>query len=154
MCKRTNARGVTIIELIIAMVITSIAVTGVLLAFTTSITHSADPMIDAQALAIAEAYMDEILAKPVAGGSGCNPNDEFSRPTCASVTDYGSASQEPMDQLGDSIEDLSDYRVTVSVGAGAVALGADAIGTGDATVTVTVTRGTRSLTLRGYKVDY
>ncbi len=53
--------GVTLIEMVISIVVISIAVTGTLLAMEKTIGRSANPMLVHQAVAIAEAYMDEIL---------------------------------------------------------------------------------------------
>ncbi len=49
--------GATLIELVIAIVIISIAASTILMALSTSVTYSADPMIRHQAVALAEAYL-------------------------------------------------------------------------------------------------
>ncbi|HEX5756580.1 MAG TPA: prepilin-type N-terminal cleavage/methylation domain-containing protein, partial [Arenimonas sp.] len=126
---RYRQRGVTLVELVIAMVIVSVAVGGITLAFMQTVRSSADPMIDAQALAIAEAYMDEILAKPQfdsTGSPGCTAG--VPRTNCAEVGDYhGIANQKPTNQFGEEINELDAYAVTVAVG------GAE-LGIGDSTV--------------------
>lgn len=140
-----QAKGVTLIELVIAVVIVSVAVGGVLLAFVQTAKHSADPQIDAQALAIAEAYLDEILAKPAGGAAGCSAG--VPRSDCARVEDYdGIAGQTPTDQFGNPISELSDFAVSVSVGG-------SELGIGDVTVTVTAThlRTGNRVILRGHK---
>ena len=53
-------RGVTLIELVIFIVVVSIAVVGLLQIFTRTTASSADPQLRKQALAIAEAMLDEI----------------------------------------------------------------------------------------------
>ena len=53
-------RGVTLIELVIFIVVVSIAVVGLLQIFTHTTASSADPQLRKQALAIAEAMLDEI----------------------------------------------------------------------------------------------
>ena len=53
-------RGVTLIELIIFIVVVSIAVVGLLQIFARTTASSADPQLRKQALAIAEAMLDEI----------------------------------------------------------------------------------------------
>ena len=55
--------GVTLIELVIAIVIIAIAATAILGTFATTVGQSADPMIRHQAVAIAEAYLEEISLK-------------------------------------------------------------------------------------------
>ena len=61
------------IELIIAIVVISIAATGVLLVYATAVRYSADPMVQQQALAVAEAYLDEILARPASDPRRARP---------------------------------------------------------------------------------
>ncbi|PIG30200.1 MSHA pilin protein MshD [Janthinobacterium sp. 35] len=58
--RRTVQRGVTLIELVIFIVVVSIAVVGLLQIFTHTTASSADPQLRKQALAIAEAMLDEI----------------------------------------------------------------------------------------------
>ena len=53
-------RGVSLIELIMFIIIISIAVTGVLLVMNRVSGHSADTLIRKQALAIAESLLEEI----------------------------------------------------------------------------------------------
>jgi MSHA pilin protein MshD len=124
--------GVNLIELILAIVIISIACTGVLLVFAQTVRHSADPMIQTQALAIGEAYLDEILARPLAdpggGETGAseegNPSLAANRPLLDDVQDYdGLSNTPPQDQAGgvadfapvDGTPDLAGYQVDVDV---------------------------------------
>ena len=51
--------------MVIAIVIIGIAVAGVLLVMNYTTAHSADPMIQTQAVAIAESYMEEIRLRPL-----------------------------------------------------------------------------------------
>src|SRR5690606_35269826 len=62
-----RARGFTLVELIMGIVVVSVAVGGVLLAMRTTVSKSADPMIAHQGIAIAEAYLEEILTKNFTG---------------------------------------------------------------------------------------
>lgn len=140
-------RGVTLVELVMAVVVISIAVTGVLLAYVQTVRNSADPMIDAQALAVAEAYMDEILAKPVAGSVDCVAGTP--RTDCARVADYFGINEAPRDQFGNAIAELGAYTVTVAAGGGGD------LGIGATPVQVTVAHPSgRSIVLRSHKVDY
>ena len=115
-------RGVNLIELIISIVIISIACTGVLLIYAQTVRFSADPMVQTQALAIAEAYLDEILARPITDPDGTNAGE--TRPTYDNVGDYDNLSNSPpQDQNGtvadfapvDGQPDLSGYQVDVDV---------------------------------------
>lgn len=67
-----RARGTSLIELIMFIVIIGIAVAGVLGAMGLATRSSADPLIQKQALAIAEAYLEEVLAMPF---TYCDPDD-------------------------------------------------------------------------------
>ena len=58
--RRAAQRGVTLIELVIFIVVVSVAVVGLLQIFARTTASSADPQLRKQALAIAEAMLDEI----------------------------------------------------------------------------------------------
>src|SRR2546429_9538208 len=68
----SRARGVTLLELIVFIVIVSTAVVGILTALDVSNRLSADPMIQKQALAIAEALLEEVQLQPF---TYCDPDD-------------------------------------------------------------------------------
>lgn len=75
MCARRSSRrerGVTLIELIMFMVVIGAAVAGVLGAITYATRASVDPMIQKQALAIAEAILEEVQLQPF---TYCDPDD-------------------------------------------------------------------------------
>ncbi len=67
-------KGITLVELVMAIAIVSVAVAALMNAYSQSVNASADPMIQRQMLAIAEAMMEEIRSYPyldsvdVAGG--------------------------------------------------------------------------------------
>ncbi len=67
-----HAHGVSLIELVIAIMIISVAVSGVLMIFGDSVRASADPMVRKQALALAESMLNEVMAKPF---TYCDPQD-------------------------------------------------------------------------------
>jgi MSHA pilin protein MshD len=140
---RAAQRGVTLVELVLAIVIISIAVTGVLSAYVNMIARSADPLIDVQAVAIAEAYMDEIVSKPAAAASGAG-----SRASFATMADYDGLNEPPHDQFGAPIAVLAAYTVNVSVDSAANVQGVPMFA-----ATVTVTRGSSSIALQSYRAD-
>ena len=111
---KAGAHGFTLIELIVAIAIISIAIGGVMLVFVVAFTHSADPQRQQQAIAIAEGYMDEILARPYADPDGSDSGE--SRPTFDDVSNYDGINEIPRDQDGVALAGLGDYRVQVSVG--------------------------------------
>jgi MSHA pilin protein MshD len=147
--RQQNQSGITLVELIVSIVVIAVAVTGVLLAVQFTTRHSADPMIRQQAVAIADAYMEEILLQSYNQTGGIN------RPTFNDVYDYNQLSEnhEPKDQTNSSL-DLNNYRVTVEVNS------TDSFGPNDNTtaaeieVTVEHTSADVSFTLTGYKTKY
>lgn len=58
-----NSRGVTLVELVITIVIMSIALLAVVSVYSKAIERSADPLIFAKATELAQTYLDEILTK-------------------------------------------------------------------------------------------
>ena len=106
--------GTTLIELVIAIVIVSIAVSAVLMVFSMNVGYSADPMIRYQAVAIAEAYLEEISLKAFAdpgGGDG-----EASRDLYDDVDDYhGLVNVGARNQFDAALPGLGDYTVSVTV---------------------------------------
>jgi MSHA pilin protein MshD len=72
--KAGRQSGVSLVELIVFIVVVSAAAAGVLVAFTSSTRGSADPMILKQALAIAEAVLEEVQLQPF---TYCDPDDSL-----------------------------------------------------------------------------
>lgn len=70
--ERRGQRGATLVELIVAMVIIAAAVGGVLVSFDVATRGSADPMLQKQALAIAESLIEEVQLMPF---TFCDPDD-------------------------------------------------------------------------------
>ena len=106
--------GTTLIELVIAIVIVSIAVSAILMVFSMNVGHSADPMIRHQAVAIAEAYLEEISLKSFADPDGVD--GEANRTLYDDVDDYnGLVDVGARDQFNAALAGLDDYTVTVAV---------------------------------------
>jgi MSHA pilin protein MshD len=72
MCTRHNQRGISLIELIMFIVIVSVALAGILLVMNVTTKSSADPLVHKQALAIAESLLEEVELMPL---TICDPND-------------------------------------------------------------------------------
>ena len=142
--------GVTLVELILSMVIISIALTGVLTVMNQTVSHSADPMIQHQAMAIAESYLEEILVQaydnnPTAGYSGTD------RSQFDDVDDYNGLSDTGVhDHLGNVVATLAIYNVSVLVSNPITLTG----GVLAKKVTVSVSGAGTSLNLVGYRADY
>lgn len=65
-------RGLSLIELIMAMVIVGVALAGIVSAINFNVLHSADPVVKKQALALAESLLEEVERMPF---TWCDPND-------------------------------------------------------------------------------
>ncbi len=72
MFTRPRQAGISLIELVIFIVIVSVAVAGVLSVFNVAVKNSADPMIRKQAISIAESLLTEIESQAF---TWCDPQD-------------------------------------------------------------------------------
>ena len=165
---KINQQGLTLIELIVAMVVISVALVGVMSVINYTTLHSADPVLRHQAIAIAEAYMEEIVLKsfcePDQTSTECEenpcPDSEASRDLYDNVCDYnGLPDKDVRNPDGNLIPDLEPYKVEVSISKqGVTATGFDdpSAPPYDALrVDVTVTDpANESLTLTGYRANY
>ena len=152
--KRMNRRmaGVTLIELIIAIVIVSAALAGLVAAFTRANRASADPVITQQMVAIAETMMEEVMLKPFGTpGAGAGAN----RALYQDIWDFNSypAKSSVTDSSGAAIPGLGRYTVTVVVEALAANAVANIATAGDAVrIRVTVHNGNQSFVLTGWRM--
>lgn len=140
--------GVTLIELVLSMIIISIALVGILSVMNLTVARSADPVVEQQALAIAEAYLEEITLQAYSGGSSSG------RANFDDVSDYNGLSDNGAhDQQNNAIAGLSRYNVAVTVSASTVLTGS--VNAKQITVSVTApTLGIGTLSLTGYKMEY
>jgi MSHA pilin protein MshD len=69
---RISERGISLIELIMFIMIVSVALAGILLVMNVTTRGSADPLVHKQALAIAESLLEEVELMPF---TYCDPND-------------------------------------------------------------------------------
>jgi MSHA pilin protein MshD len=136
--KREQA-GVTLIELIISIVVISIALVAVLNSFSFSVSQSADPLWRNKSLKLAQLYLDEILARsydettPVGGlptvaspsCSSLGPESGEDRATYDDVDDYNGINESPPVSLIGAIDSSYDnYRVQVTVSCDGSSVGA------------------------------
>ena len=160
-------RGLTLIELVIFIVIILVGLAGVLTVLDTTVRGSADPVVRKQALALAEAMLEEVLSKSYQNDPGdannssntlgCTPT---TAPTCAlntlvdrvnynDVDDYNTWSQ--FGNLASIVAvpaapaALARYRVNVAVAAWVLN------GETGKRVTVTVVSGAERVTLEGFR---
>jgi len=138
-------KGVTLIELVISMLIISVALVGILTVMQLTTRHSVDPLLQRQAVAIAEAYLEEITSQAYSGSSSAG------RANFDDVDDYNGLSDNGVhDQNGNLVSGLSHYTVSVSVSAATLADSLPA-----KQITVSVSSSARSdVSLVAYKVQY
>ncbi len=145
-------RGVTLIELVVAITVVAIAVGGVLGAISSISSRSADAMIQQQAIAIAQAYLDEILQRWVVDPNGTPANT--GRSSWDTVDQYnGLADSGAHDQYGNAIAALSGYSVSVAVTASSALGGVPS--TAARRIDVTVSHAPNvTVVLSGYRTSY
>lgn len=141
--------GVTLIELVISIVVVAIAASAVLGVLSRTAGHSADAMIVAQAVAIAESYLEEITLKPFDDPDGAD--GEGNRADFDDLDDYhGLVDAGARDQFGNPIAGLDGYTVSVAVVGSAALTGVGAANA--ARVDVTVSHAPLvNLSLSGYR---
>ncbi len=145
-------RGMTLIELTIAIVIISVGLAGVLLAFSTAVKSSADPLVRKQMLSIAEEMIEEIALKPYTVAANVAPA-ACARDTYNDIVDYNVYSATAVCDIdGTALPALADYSVAVTVTS-------DTLGSLTAmkitvTVTASAAKGGESLQLIGWRTDW
>ncbi len=146
-----HQRGVTLVELVIAIVIVGIAAAALYSAMASISARSADPMLRQQSLLLAEAYLEEILAQAYAdpgASAACG------RACFDDVADYhGRNDQPPRDAQDNVLPQLAGYRVQVSVTDSSLADGAASVPARYVEVRVTDPAG-QELVLGGYRGNY
>ena len=85
-------RGFTLIEVIIFIVVASAGMAGILSISNTVVKSSADPMVRKQAVALADAILEEILQKEYSDPDGVQ-GGETTRATMDDVSDYDAKTQ-------------------------------------------------------------
>jgi MSHA pilin protein MshD len=149
-------RGISLVELIIFIVIISVALTGILLVMNQTTAHSSDPLIHKQAIAAAESILEEIELQDFISQSGVTTavteanraseyhivNDYNNFKTTAGITDMNNA----------AVSGLGNYNASVAVADAAL----NGIATGSAVrITVTVTDPqNNTIAIDGYRTAY
>lgn len=168
-------KGFTLIELIVYIVVSAAALSGVLLVFQQATAKSSEAIVAKQALESAQALLEEIELMPytwcdptdpgapnASSAAGCStpqglsPAPGKSRGSASSpfenVGDYGGYSASPpVDISGAALPGLANYRISVSLSnvAAGPAPSSDAI-----RVDVTVTGPSGAQTLTGYRLRH
>ena len=172
-------KGFTLIELVIFIVIVSVALAGVLTVLNITAKSSADPMIRKQALAIAEALLEEVMMQPY---TYCDPDDATAE-TATSIagctnrvettnvltigpdvnpngtTETRTSSTDPFDNVNDyhglstttniAGGGAAKYTASVTVAATTLNTITDAL-----LITVSVNSGSETISLQGYRTRY
>jgi MSHA pilin protein MshD len=147
----SSERGLTLIELIVAIVVIGITMTSMLALLSSVALRSADTLVQTQSIAIARAYLDEIMAMSFSDPDGL---PEVNRSQYDDIGDYNLLpDQIPRTRAGAQMANLNQYRVVVAIQNNAL------LGVGNVTsgtrVTVTVTSPTGDSTvLSGFRANY
>jgi MSHA pilin protein MshD len=142
-------RGATLIELVISIVVIAIAASAVLGVLSGTLGRSADAMVLSQAVAIAEAYLEEISLRAFTDPDGLD--GEAARPAFDDVDDYdGLVDNGARDQFGAALAPLTQYTVTVTVTPSAALTGVPGADAQRIDVQVTYP-GNGAVALTGYK---
>lgn len=120
--KRTadHQTGMTLIELLISIAILSISLTAVISLFSNSSRHSATPMAREQSIAIANAYLEEIMLQDYTdpdGDSGTCEEGISNRVLFDDINDYTCVNDTngAIDQNGNPITGLEAYNININV---------------------------------------
>lgn len=177
---RAGQRGISLVEVIVFIIVVSVGVVGLMSVLSSSMKHSADPMLRKQALAVAEALLAEVAAMPF---TNCDP--DFYDPltgACTLAEALGPEAGEARGNLATPFDNVNDYHganlaggasdiggaagVVVPAGYNAtVSVAQDAafgvagsfLPAGDVlriSVTVTYNAGGDSITLESYRTRY
>jgi MSHA pilin protein MshD len=173
-------RGLTLIELIIFIVIVTVALTGVLVVLNITTKSSADPLVRKQMLTIAEGVLEEVQmqaftwcdpndpgAATATSAAGCTggalgANDQLKLPLTFTVGETRASALSPFDNVADYNGAVisstitgsafpSGYSATVEVAQEALGgIAASAV----LRISVTVNKGSETFLLEGYRARY
>lgn len=171
--KRPSVRqqGVTLIELVISIVILSIAMVAVMNSFSFTMKHSADPLWRNKSLKLAQLYLDEILAKnydhstpvggvPVVANPSCSaadlgPDTGETRANFNDVDDYDGLTDAPPVSLTAGLHtSYSDYSVSVSVECDGATVSASGANHAKKVTVIITPPGQNAVTFAAYKGNF
>lgn len=112
-------KGISLIELVIFIVILSVALTGITLIYINTTRYSADPMIRIRSIELAQSTLEEILLKAYDGetptGGGCVQMSNAATTLCTSGTapasdpDFGTPLGTDGEASRAAYDDVDDY---------------------------------------------
>ena len=138
LARHARSRGFSLVELVVIIVILGLALTGVTLVLNKVVEQSPTSLIQTRAMELAQAYLDEIMAKRFDENTGqgglprCDSIDnaalacsnslssdsgEINRRLYDDVDDYNGLNEQPPQALstGANLTNYDGYRVQVSV---------------------------------------
>jgi len=152
---RMHCRGVTLIETIVFLTIVGVALAALVRVYTHAVVNSVDPVARTHALELAQAQLDEVLARkfdentPTGGVPAC---DSALGPTC-----LGIVADTDFDDIGDYNGFVNNadpnHTLTVVVVSAGTEIGLPAAQARRITVTATVP-GASDLILSVYKTNF
>ncbi|MBS3896310.1 prepilin-type N-terminal cleavage/methylation domain-containing protein [Silanimonas sp.] len=148
-----HARGFSLLEVVVTLVLLSVAVLAIIGLVAQIGGRSAAPVLHTQALYLAEGYLEEALLKRYSDPDGIDEGCAASRTLWDDIGDFNclATPAEPTDPLGNSLPGLSRYRIQASVGPPSVVGGAT---TRRVEIRVTHLDGDIDLRLAGLRADY
>lgn len=146
--RKFNAQsGLSLIELVIFIVVVSVALVGILSVMDITTKSSADPQVRKQAIAIAESLLEEVMLKEYANPSGGYTGTDRSQ--FDDVDDYNGYTASPaVDVSGAALPTTGAYAESVAV------LLTTLGGAAAKLITVTVSGGGESITLSAYRASF
>jgi MSHA pilin protein MshD len=152
---QSSERGISLIELIMYIVIVSVALAGIMMVLNANSTFSADPFVKKQARAAAESLLEEIELHDFLPSGWTGAAIQANRSNFNDVMDYnGFATSGVYPANGAvAIPGLGDYNVSVAV----AGVGFGNITSASAvqiTVTVNNLNASEAVEAIGYRVDY
>lgn len=121
-----RVRGFTLLELVITLVIIGVAFGAIAGLVATIGRGSASPVLQTQALYLAQGYLEEAMLRAYVDPDGVAEGCAVSRDLWDDIGDYNclATPAAPSDSSGAALPGLSRYRVSMSVGAPATVGGA------------------------------
>ena len=140
---RNLQSGISFVELIMFIVIVSVGLVGILSVMNLTASRSADPLVQKQALAIAESLMEEIRLQPF---TYCDPNDDEvntanNAAECTAAESPGPEAGEARVSAATPFDNVNDYDgLMMPVGIVDLVSGSTIAGLADYNAAVTITQ--------------
>lgn len=147
---RCRTRGFTLIEMVVALVVIGVALSGVMLAFRSIARNSANPVIDQQLIAIAQAASEEVMLQPYVPKTNTTTASGCSRAAFNDVDDFNgyATTGNICTPDGVTVPGLAGYSMSISVAPAAAVSGVSM-----KQISVTASKGTDSFVVRALRAD-